>query len=157
MPGAPVDHSLPLLRVTDAEGKLLAVVLNYACHNTTLRGNFKQLHGDWAGCAQAFIEADHPHAVALVTIGCGADADPAPHDTVELCQQHGRAVAAEVKRLLAGPCQPVAPQVTTRVASLAIPFDPLPPLDDRTPTWDKAAALAAAWELKALAKRLAGM
>ena len=70
----PVDHSLPLLRVTDEAGKLLAVVVNFACHNTTLRQNFPQLHADWGGCAQEFIEADNPGAVALVTIGCGADA-----------------------------------------------------------------------------------
>jgi len=36
----------------------------------------------------------------LVTIGCGADADPCPHGTVELCEKHGRALATEVSRLL---------------------------------------------------------
>ena len=128
VPGAPVDHSLPLLRVTAADGQLLAVVINYACHNTTLRGNFKQLHGDWAGCAQEFIEADHPGAVALVTIGCGADADPSPHGTVELCQRHGRAVADEVKRLLAGAFQPVEPRLTARRTPLVIPYSEPPPI-----------------------------
>lgn len=128
VPGAPVDHSLPLLRVTDAEGQLLAVVLNYACHNTTLRGNFQQLHGDWAGCAQEYIEADHPGALALVTIGCGADADPCPHGTVALCQRHGRAVADEVQRLLAGAFRPVEPALTARRSPLLIPYSEPPPL-----------------------------
>jgi hypothetical protein len=129
---APVDHSLPLLRVTDAQGKLLAVVLNYACHNTTLRGNFKQLHGDWAGCAQEFIEADNPGAVAVVTIGCGADSDPAPHDTVELCKQHGRAVADEVGRLLksSDAWKPIQPKLTARMMPLEIPFAPPPPMEE---------------------------
>lgn len=126
VPDAPVDHTLSLLRVTDADGKLLAVVVNYACHNTTLRGNFKQLHGDWAGCAQESIEADQPGAVALVTIGCGADADPCPHSTVELCQQHGRALADEVQRLLAGPFRPVDPRLTARMEPLVIPYAPPP-------------------------------
>ena len=125
-----VDHSLPLLRVTDAEGKLLAVVVNYACHNTTLRGDFKKIHGDWAGCAQEFIEADHPGAVAMITLGCGADADPCPHGTVELCRQHGRAMADEVKRLLAGPLKPVEPKLTARAMPLEIPYDPVPPLEE---------------------------
>ena len=31
---------------------------------------------------------------------------------------------------------------------------PLPPVPDRTPTWDRAAELAREWELKALAERL---
>ncbi|MGQ9573918.1 MAG: neutral/alkaline non-lysosomal ceramidase N-terminal domain-containing protein [Thermoguttaceae bacterium] len=129
VPKAPVDHSLPLLRVTDAQGKLMAVVVNYACHNTTLRGDFKQIHGDWAGCAQEFIEADHPGTVALVTIGCGADADPHPHGTVELCRKHGRAIAEEVKRLLAGALKPIEPKITARMKLLEIPYDPVPPMD----------------------------
>jgi hypothetical protein len=130
VPDGAVDHSLPLLRVTDAQGRLRAVVVNYACHNTTLRGNFRQIHGDWAGCAQEAIEADHPGAVALVTIGCGADADPCPHSTVDLCRQHGRAMADEVKRLLAGRFQSVSGTVKARRMTLALPYAPLPPLDE---------------------------
>lgn len=127
---APVDHSLPLLKATDAQGKLLAVVLNYACHNTTLRGNFKQIHGDWAACAQEFIEADNPGAVALVTIGCGADSDPCPHSTVELCREHGRAMADEVQRLLAGPFQPVSGAIVAQCRPIEFRFAPLPAIDE---------------------------
>jgi len=130
VPEAPADHSLPMLRVADADGRLLAVVVNYACHNTTLRGDFKRIHGDWAACAQECIEADHPGAVALVTIGCGADADPCPHGTVELCRRHGRALADEVNRLLAGPFKPVDPTLTARMTTLDIPFDQPPPMEE---------------------------
>ena len=130
VPEGAVDHSLPLLRVSDEAGQLLAVVINYACHNTTLRGNFMQIHGDWAACAQEAIEADHPGALALVTIGCGADADPCPHGTVELCQQHGRAIADEVRRLLQGSLEPVEPNLVARAVTLEIPFAPLPSLDE---------------------------
>jgi hypothetical protein len=140
VPDAPVDHSLPLLRVTDLQGKLLAVLVNYACHNTTLRGNFKQIHGDWAACAQEYIEADHPGVVSLISLGCGADADPCPHGTVELCQQHGRAMADEVKRLLAGPWRQIGGQVTARTATLEIPYDPPPPLDELRETAKKSYA-----------------
>lgn len=129
VPGAPVDHTLPLLRVTDSQGKLLAVVVNYACHNTTLRGNFKQIHGDWAQCAREFIEADHPGTVAMITIGCGADADPCPHGTVDLCRQHGRAMADEVKRLLAGPLKTLEPKITARMLPLEIAYHEPPPTE----------------------------
>jgi neutral ceramidase len=130
VPDAPADRSLPLLRVTDEDGRLLAVVVNYACHNTTLRGNFREIHGDWAGCAQEAIEADFPGVTAMVTIGCGADADPNPHGTVELCQQHGRAVADEVKRLLDGPFRPLPGNVAARMTALEIPFEPVPPIEE---------------------------
>ena len=130
VPEGAVDHSLPLLRVTDADGKLLALVVNYACHNTTLRGNFKPIHGDWAACAQESIEADHPGAAALVTLGCGADADPCPHGTVELCRRHGRALADEVKRLLAAPFKPIEPKLAARMVPLEIPYDQPPPMEE---------------------------
>ena len=102
-----VDHELALLRISDDDGNVMALVANYACHNTTLRGQFMEVHGDWAGCAQAYIEAEHPGTACLITIGCGADSDPCPHSTVELCERHGRSMADEVKRLLAGPFRPV--------------------------------------------------
>src|SRR5262249_46466126 len=54
-PGAPVDHAMPLLRATDADGKLRAVLINYACHCTTLGGEFNKVCGDWAGYAQEAI------------------------------------------------------------------------------------------------------
>ncbi len=76
--GGPVDHSLPVLVAKDEAGKLIAVVANYACHCTTIGGDFNQIAGDWVGFAQEFIEADHPGAIALITIGCGADANPNP-------------------------------------------------------------------------------
>jgi hypothetical protein len=122
VPEAPTDHSLPMLRITAEDGTLRAIVANYACHCTTLRGNFTQIHGDWAACAQEYIEADSPGALALITIGCGADADPCPHGTVALCEQHGRALADQCQRLLAGQWSPVDPRLTAREKVLEIPY-----------------------------------
>ena len=62
----PVDHRLPILTARDSQGKLFALLANYACHCTTLGGDFNQICGDWAGYAQAMIEERHPGAVALV-------------------------------------------------------------------------------------------
>lgn len=141
VPGGAVDHSLPLLRVTDTEGKLVAIVVNYACHATTLRSDFKKIHGDWVGCAQACIEADFPGAVALICIGCGADADPCPHGTAELAAQHGRALANEVKRLLGKPLTPISPELSARMATLTVPYtnatksDEQPPFNYPLVTW----------------------
>jgi len=129
VPAGAVDHSLPLLRVTDTNGRLLAVVINYACHNTTLRGNFMQIHGDWAGCAQAYIEANHPGAVCLITTGCGADSDPCPHGTVALCEQHGRAIAREVRRLLKGPFKSVKPDIRARAKTIHLPRTKVPTVE----------------------------
>ena len=72
--GGPVDHDLPVLVVRDLEGKVRAVYVSYACHCVTLSNN--KISGDWAGFAQAAIEDDYPGAVALVSVGCGADSNP---------------------------------------------------------------------------------
>jgi hypothetical protein len=125
VPDAPVDHELAVLKVS-RDGRVVALVANYACHNTTLRGNFTQIHGDWAGCAQECIESDQPGVLAMITIGCGADADPCPHGTVALCEQHGRALADEVSRLLAGPWIPIRPVLAARSTVLAIPYAKAP-------------------------------
>jgi hypothetical protein len=129
-PDGAVDHSLPLLRVTNTAGRLLAVVINYACHNTTLRGKCTQIHGDWAGCTQEYVEAEHPGAVCLITIGCGADSDPWPHSTVELCERHGRAIADEVGRLLEGPFKKVKPEIHARTKTIRFNMNETPPLEE---------------------------
>ncbi|MEZ6062568.1 MAG: neutral/alkaline non-lysosomal ceramidase N-terminal domain-containing protein [Planctomycetaceae bacterium] len=96
----PVDRRLPVLAAHDADGKLIAVLANYACHATTETGDFNQISGDWPGFAADMIEADHPGAVALIAIGTGADANPSPRGTHEQAKQHGREVADEVNRSL---------------------------------------------------------
>ncbi|MCC6124391.1 MAG: neutral/alkaline non-lysosomal ceramidase N-terminal domain-containing protein [Pirellulales bacterium] len=125
-PDGPVDRSLPLLCASDTEGKVFAVVVNYACHCTTLDGDFNQIHGDWAGMAQQYIEAEHPGATALVCIGCGADANPEPRGKAEMTARHGRAIADEVDRLLKGKLTPVDPRLTARRLPLQLPLDDVP-------------------------------
>src|SRR5207244_3695962 len=49
-PEGPVDHSVPVLKVEGADGRLRAAVFGYACHNTTLQ--FHRWCGDYAGFAQ---------------------------------------------------------------------------------------------------------
>ena len=77
--GGPVDHSLPVMQITNADGELRVVWASYACHCTTLAGSDNHICGDWAGFAQEMIQKAHPNVTALITIGCGAscsDANP---------------------------------------------------------------------------------
>ncbi len=96
----PSDPRVPVLAVRTADGVLRALLVSYACHNTTL--SFYQWHGDYAGCAQAELEVRHPTATVLFAIGCGADINPNPRGTVELAEQHGKALADAADRALAG-------------------------------------------------------
>ncbi len=108
-PGGPSDHDVPVLKVASPEGKLRAVLFGYACHNTTLGGDFYQISGDYAGHAQIEIEKANPGATALFLMLCGADQNPNPRGKPDLPSQHGAALAAEVNRVLGGPLAPVRP------------------------------------------------
>lgn len=97
---APTDPDVPVLKVTAPDGKLRAVLFGYACHNTTLTGQFYRISGDYAGFAQIAIEEANPGAAALFMMLCGADQNPHPRSTLELARQHGTELAAEVSRVL---------------------------------------------------------
>ena len=124
--GGPVDHDLPFLVVTEPGGKLRAIFANYACHCTTLGGDFKQICGDWAGYAQEYLEADHPGAIVLTAIGCGADANPAPRGNLELAQRHGREFAAAVEHALRRTQFPLRGKLDCRLKDISLPLEALP-------------------------------
>jgi hypothetical protein len=123
LPG-PVDHDVPVLKVTDAAGTLRAVVVGYACHATCL-GDF-QINGDWPGYAQEEIEKAHPGATALFVQGCGADINPLPRRTVELAMTYGKVLAAAVEEVLGRPMTPLAGPMKTAFECVDVAFQTPP-------------------------------
>lgn len=126
VPDGPVDHALPVLRVSAPDGAIRALFLNYACHCTTLGGTDNFVHPDWAGDTATRLEAAYAGASALVAIGCGADANPGLPRGPEGVPVHGAAVAAEVSRLLAGAWRPLGPVTAAAYRVVTLPLDPLP-------------------------------
>ena len=94
---------MPILRVRKADGKPIAIVFGYACHNTTLRPDTMKIDPDYAGYAQDRIEADFPGSVALFVTGCAGDADPHPFGTLAMARDHGEELAEAVKFVLDHP------------------------------------------------------
>lgn len=125
-PEGPVDHDVPVLRVEGKGGGLLAIVFGYACHNTTLGGDFYQFLGDYAGFAQAWLESHHSGAIALFVAGCGADANPYPRGTVALARQHGEALAMAVEDVLGGRLLPVGGPLKCVYQEFPVAFAPPP-------------------------------
>jgi hypothetical protein len=126
--GGPVDHSLPMLVVRSAEGDAIrAVYVTYACHCVTLSHN--KISGDWAGYAQEAIQQKHPGAVALVSIGCGSDANPdsgVTGDNFAAAAEQGGEIAIEVDRLLKGTLTPVTGKIRATYATIDLPMNKLP-------------------------------
>lgn len=123
-PGGPVDRSVPVLRVSDDAGKLLAILFGYACHNTTLTGSFYQISGDYAGVAQAELERSHAGATAMFLQLCGGDQNPHPRSDLTYVEQHGRSLAAEVDRVLGGKLERVRGRVNASMQWKDLPLQP---------------------------------
>jgi hypothetical protein len=124
--GGPTDHALPVLVARDESGRVRALFLSYACHCTTLAATPNHICGDWAGYAREYLERDHPGAVVLVALGCGADANPSPRPGLEYAQQHGTTVCAAVNQLLQQPLTPLRQKLACQVKPISLPFDTLP-------------------------------
>jgi len=118
-----------LLVVTDPDGKLRAMFASYACHCTTLGGDFNQICGDWAGYAAEKLEQDHPGAIALIGLGCAGDANPAPRGTLALAQEHGKGISATVEPFLSAATNRLVSltgELACRSEEIELPFDSLP-------------------------------
>lgn len=128
-PDGPVDHDVPVLRVTGSDDKLRAVIFGYACHNTTM--GFRQIYGDYAGYAQEYFEKDHPGATALFMMGCGGDQNPYPRSTLILAQKHGRSLAMAIEAALVTKQTPLHGPLQTSMTTVDLEFtskgrDPFP-------------------------------
>lgn len=120
------DQEVPVLKIESPAGKLRGVLFGYACHNTTLTGEFYQVSGDYAGFAQEEIEKAHPGATALFVMGCGADINPYPRSELKLAQQHGTELATSVEQVLTGSMSPMSGRVKSIFGGVKIPFAPTP-------------------------------
>ena len=127
MPKGPDDHRVPVLAVRSPEGKLIAAVFGYACHCTTLSIN--QWSGDYAGFAQIALENNHSGAQMMFVAGCGADQNPLPRRSVELCREYGKMLAGAVDEVLAEPMEPVAPRLATALEFIQLKYGERPTPD----------------------------
>lgn len=127
-PSGPTDHALPVLRVTDAAGKLRVIFTSYACHCTTLA--FNKVHGDWAGEAQREMELRFPGVIAMTAIGCGGDQNPYPRREWELARLHGISLGDGAAAVLKGRLSPVRGPLQCRARKIELPLDALPGKDE---------------------------
>ena len=123
-PEGPADRDVPVLKVASPAGTLRAVVFGYACHNTTLGGDFYKVSGDYAGFAQIEVERAHPGSQAMFLMLCGADQNPNPRGTLNLAERHGETLAAEVNRVVGGSLARVRGPIRAAFQSVDLAFAP---------------------------------
>ena len=120
----PFDHDVPVLKVANASGGLMAVLFGYACHATVLDGY--EFCGDYPGFAQAELQREHPGSVALFFAGCGGDQNPLPRRKVDLARQYGRDLANAVADVLTGKMETVIGELKTSFVEVPLDFASVP-------------------------------
>ncbi len=120
----PVDYSVPVLRISDAEDRLQALLFGYACHATVLSDY--QWSGDYPGYAQSFLESRYPGVMAQFVAGCGADVNPLPRRKATLAIDYGQQLADAVTLALRGVGRAVTPELQQAYQVVELPFDRLP-------------------------------
>ncbi len=89
--GTLVDDTLLLARVTDAEGALLATLVNYGCHPTTLAWENTLISPDYVGALRETVETA-TGAPCVFALGACGDLGPrrSHQGSIEVADQNGR-------------------------------------------------------------------
>jgi hypothetical protein len=116
--------------IESPEGKPLAVVFTYACHNTTIRNGhdgFYRYHPDYAGVAAQELETRLPGSTAIYVTGAAGEIDPQPQGGLEQAEHHGKTLAAVVLVTLSRPQRrPVRGPLRTSYKEISLPLDTIP-------------------------------
>lgn len=123
-PNGPVDHAVPVLKVSGADGKEVALVFGYSCHCTTL--GLQKFSGDYAGYAQKYLQEAHPTAVAMFMNGCSGDQNPYPRNMTVLAETHGRTLATAVEAALTTIKKPLTGNIRAAFREIPLAYDKLP-------------------------------
>ena len=121
-PTGPIDHDVPVLRISSPDGKLRAALFGYTCHNTTMGGDIYEAHADYAGYAQEAFEKQHPGTQAMFYLLCGGDQNPSPRGKFELAEKYGNALASAASAVIAGKMQPLTGPLRTSLRMTDLTF-----------------------------------
>ncbi|MFW5901373.1 MAG: neutral/alkaline non-lysosomal ceramidase N-terminal domain-containing protein [bacterium] len=146
----PNDYAVPVIKVEDEEGKLMAVAFGYACHPTTL--SFYKWSGDYPGFAQLELEKSHPGATAIFFQGAGGDQNPLPRRSVGLARQYGRELAFAVERVLNEDMRELAPHLSTAYSEVELPLSGPPGEEDLAELAEDASGYQKRWAGRLLEK-----
>ncbi|MBP2560253.1 hypothetical protein J2857_003022 [Neorhizobium galegae] len=131
-PGGPVDTSLPLLRIRDEKGEMIAVATAYACHPVVLAADNLLWTADYPHFVRQVLEETYPGAVALFMTGCVGDANTghSAHASISVAENPDRSFAAAerigrkiAEAALTAAEQPVSGTVKARNGTVTLGFE----------------------------------
>jgi len=103
-PGSEADDTLLVGRVTDSDGKIVAVIANYACHPTTLAWDNVAISPDFIGAMRETIEDQCLSAQAFFLQGASGELSPRYQYVGDpaIADGHGRELGYAVLSTLTG-------------------------------------------------------
>ncbi len=122
----PVDHQVPVMKITGQDDSIKALLFGYACHATVM--DFYKFSGDWPGFAQHEIEKRFPGCTAMFINGCSADQNPTPRRRLELAEHYGETIANAVEAAILAQQEPVKGPLRVRLAEINLRFENIPGL-----------------------------
>jgi hypothetical protein len=125
-PGDRFDPALGVWYIADLVGAPVALVLNYACHPTTLTGENRLISAEYSGHALAQVQAA-TGATAFFVTGAIGDVGPVGRGWPVL-EELGDALAAETLRVLKGITLDDWRGLAVASERLSLPLNPLPTL-----------------------------
>jgi len=150
----PNDYAVPVIKVLNENGNLLAVVFGYACHATVL--DQYDWSGDYPGFAQLALEKSHPGVTALFFQGAGADMNPLPRRSVPLAQQYGQELAAAVERVLLEDMRKLTPQLATAYSEVSLSLNNPPTKEELLKMTNSTLAYEKRWADRMLKQMIEG-
>jgi hypothetical protein len=75
-PKGPIDDAVGILRIDDLSGRPKAVLVNYACHGTSLGGRNYKISPEWNGHMLEYIEEKIPGVTGIFIQGAAGDINP---------------------------------------------------------------------------------
>jgi hypothetical protein len=107
-PDGPVDDTVLVGRITDANGRIIATLVNYACHPVSLGGANKLISPDYYGAMREVVERDTGGAPCLFLHGASGDMTPlrSYEADVAVADQNGRQLGYAALSALTGMLPP---------------------------------------------------
>lgn len=108
IPYGAVDRQVGVIRVTDEQQKVRAVLVNYACHPVVLGPRNRKISADYPGVMREIVEKSFGEPCTCIFIqGAGGDINPLMmargddrDQDFEVVQAMGESLAAEVQRAM---------------------------------------------------------
>ncbi len=127
IPLGSVDQEAGLIKVADADGKLIALLVNYACHPVVLSWDNKEYSADWVGEMARVVKEETGAECLFLQGGCGdlnpyLDKTPLSEGGIESMRTVGRTAGYRVVHALNsfGTAVPAAPSIKVMDSSVEV-------------------------------------